>query len=166
MRRLAVVCGVLLLGACAARLDPSGRPPNGTAETTSPAARSSGRTDAGARFDQARSASRQAMAAGDFEIAEAHAFAAVSAAATLGEDDPRFALAHSELAALYVMAGRYDEAEGPARHAAERYEAILGPGHDDTLLAFENYAAVLRALGREAEADEVYERARAVRDLR
>jgi tetratricopeptide (TPR) repeat protein len=168
-----VALSLFVLSGCAARRTAEGglpaaadAGPAATPAAEAPASRTTGRTDPGARFDAERAAAARAMAEGRLAAAEAHALGAVTAAVSFGDDDPRRAVALRELAAFYVMQGRYEAAEGPARQAAELNWEILGPGHEDTLLALENYAAVLTALGRESEADEIYERARGLRDLR
>ncbi len=45
-------------------------------------------------------------------------------------------------------------------------EKALGPDHPNVAMSLENYAALLRATGRTAEADKMAARAKAIRDKR
>jgi Tfp pilus assembly protein PilF len=53
------------------------------------------------------------------------------------------------MAFLYQEQARYPEAEPLYRRALEIYEAALGPDHPSTIDCRNNYAAMLRKLGRE-----------------
>ena len=59
--------------------------------------------------------------------------------------------------------GRYAEAEPLYKRALAIREKVLGPEHPDTADSLKSYAALLRATGSTAEADEFEARAQAIR---
>lgn len=62
-------------------------------------------------------------------------------------------LSASERLAFYLWCvGQYDEAAEVARQTLDRYAALLGPDHSDTLNAKLTYALILKARGEFAEA--------------
>jgi hypothetical protein len=50
---------------------------------------------------------------------------------------------------------KYEEAEPLYERALDIHEKALGPEHPDTITVLENYAALLRKMSREDEADEL-----------
>ena len=69
----------------------------------------------------------------------------------------------NRLAALYYSQGKYNEAEPLYRRALSIWEKALGPEHPDVATVLENYALLLRKTNREAQAEELEARARAIR---
>ncbi len=67
--------------------------------------------------------------------------------------------------ALYAQ-GRYAEAEPLYRRSLEIREKALGPEHPNVATSLNIYAALLRATGRNAEADKMESRAKAIRGKR
>ena len=62
----------------------------------------------------------------------------------------------SDLAALYVSQGRYDEAEPLYREALQLSREVLGERHPDTLGIMNNLAALYQSQGRYGEAEPLY----------
>ena len=58
----------------------------------------------------------------------------------------------ADLAALLDGQGKYDEAEALYRRALSIFEKALGPKHPKVRTYRQNYAGLLRAIGRKAEA--------------
>jgi tetratricopeptide (TPR) repeat protein len=67
-------------------------------------------------------------------------------------DHPDTAQSLHNLALLYWVQGRYDEAEPLYQRAFAILEAALGPDHPSTIVCHNNYARLLRDLGREPKA--------------
>ena len=67
---------------------------------------------------------------------------------------------------LYEVQGRYAEAEPLYKRSLAIKEKALGPEHPNVAQGLENYAALLRAIGRTSEADKMEARAKAIRDKR
>ena len=67
------------------------------------------------------------------------------------------------LAALLPAQGQYAEAEPLYRRALEILEAGLGPDHPSVAMVLENLAGLLRHLGRGDEAEQLEERAAAIK---
>lgn len=61
--------------------------------------------------------------------------------------------------------GRLEEAEGFFRRSLELQEARIGPRHPRVAEVLDDYASLLREMGREGEAEELEDRARAIRGL-
>ncbi len=59
--------------------------------------------------------------------------------------------------------GRYAESEPFYKRALTIVEKALGPEHPNVATSLENYALLLRATGRTAEADKMEARAKAIR---
>jgi tetratricopeptide (TPR) repeat protein len=71
----------------------------------------------------------------------------------LGSDHPQVATSLNNLALLYSRSlGRYSEAERYFRRALSILERSCGANHPNTLACLASYTALLRHLGREAEA--------------
>ena len=68
--------------------------------------------------------------------------------------------------ARYQAQGKYAEAEPHYQRALAISEKALGPEHPNVARILENYADLLRKLDRNAEAEELEERARAIRAIR
>ncbi len=66
----------------------------------------------------------------------------------------------------YTTQGRYAEAEPLFKRAPAIWEKALGPDYPNVATSLENYAAVLRATRRTAEADKMEASAKAIRDKR
>jgi tetratricopeptide (TPR) repeat protein len=56
------------------------------------------------------------------------------------------------LALLYYAQGKYAAAEPLYQRALKIRQEALGPEHPSTIIVLNNYAALLRAMGREHEA--------------
>ncbi len=69
----------------------------------------------------------------------------------------------NNLALLYDTQGQYAQAEPLYLRALAILEKALGPEHPNVASGLENYADLLQKTGRTAEADELEERARAIR---
>ena len=83
-----------------------------------------------------------------------------------GEAHPDLAAPLDNLAVLYRGTGRYTEAEPLYRRALVIWEKILPADHRDLMVGLENYAGLLEALDRPAEAAELRARAEAIRHRR
>jgi tetratricopeptide (TPR) repeat protein len=70
----------------------------------------------------------------------------------LGPEHPEVATSLNNLALLYSVQGRYTEAGPLMIHALEVAERTLGPHHPQTNAFHRVYEAILREMGREAEA--------------
>ena len=66
---------------------------------------------------------------------------------------------------LYHDQGKYAEAEPLYQRSLTIVEKALGPEHPDVATTLDNYAALLRKTDRNAEADELEERTRAIRAI-
>ncbi len=69
----------------------------------------------------------------------------------------------SNLASLYNAQGRYGEAEPLHKRALAIMEKALGPEHPNVATSLENYAKLLRKTERDAEAEELEARGKAIR---
>ena len=72
---------------------------------------------------------------------------------TLGPEDPRVVTSLNNLAFLYQVQGRYEDAESPYEQALSIAMKVLGPGHPNTRNLVQNLSALLRAQGRGEEAE-------------
>jgi tetratricopeptide (TPR) repeat protein len=70
----------------------------------------------------------------------------------LGVEHPSTARSLNRLAHLYQDQGKYEQAEPLFVRALAVSEHILGPHHHQTGAIRRQYASLLRAMGREAEA--------------
>ena len=66
------------------------------------------------------------------------------------------------LAELFLAQGRWDEAESFSRESLLMREKVFGPDHPDVAESLLTHAAVLRGLGRNAEAGSMDESARRI----
>ncbi len=69
----------------------------------------------------------------------------------------------NNLAELYLLQGRYTEAEPLYKRSLAIWEKALGAEHPDVATSLENYSALLRETGRGSEAVKLETRARAIR---
>ena len=67
------------------------------------------------------------------------------------------------LAKLYEMQGKYGEAEPLQKRALSNFQRALGPEHPNVAASLENYAELLRKMGRDEEAEKMEARAKAIR---
>ncbi|MBI1929728.1 ATP-binding protein [Candidatus Poribacteria bacterium] len=100
-----------------------------------------------ARFDVAKSLLHQAAAIYEKRVLP---------------NDPRLAGVRSSLGELYWELGRYAEAEPFYQDALENQQ-FLDPDHPDMATDLENYASLLREMGRNAEAEGMEIRAKDIR---
>jgi tetratricopeptide (TPR) repeat protein len=100
---------------------------------------------------------------GDYIEAERRWTSALREAETFGPGDPRIAASLTNLAVSYSDQGRYAEAEPLYKRSLAIYEKALGSEHLGVVNGLENYAALLRATNRRAEAKELETRAKAIR---
>ncbi len=64
---------------------------------------------------------------------------------------------------LYDAQGRYGDAEPLLKRALAIWEKALGPEHPNVATSLENYAKLLRKTERDAEAEELEARGKAIR---
>jgi hypothetical protein len=69
----------------------------------------------------------------------------------------------SNLAELYVLKGRYGDAESLYIRCLDIGERALGAAHPDVVMTLQSYAGLLRKLHRKAEARKVEARVRELR---
>ena len=72
----------------------------------------------------------------------------------------------NNLARLYHAQGKYDQAEPLYKRALAIREKALRPDHPDVAAVLENYAALLKATNRPAEADKLQQRGDSIRKAR
>jgi tetratricopeptide (TPR) repeat protein len=94
--------------------------------------------------------------------AEAHFKLAIAEAEKLDPKDPKLPASLNNLANCLRMQGKYAEAETHYKRALEVKQKAVGPLHSDLIGIYENYAKMLRAAGREAEANKMDAHARAI----
>ena len=70
----------------------------------------------------------------------------------------------SNLANLYSKQGKYTEAEPLYNRSLAIYEKALGPEHPNVAATLGNYAKLLREMNRDAEAEKMEARAKAIRE--
>ena len=114
-------------------------------------------------WDRYMDAAGAAYEQGDYDEAEKQLLRALKEAENFGEQDPRLAASLNNLALLYYAQGQYAEAEPFYQRSLAIWEKALGPEHPDVATILENYADLLRELDRNREAEELEERARAIR---
>jgi len=88
---------------------------------------------------------------------------AVAEAEKSGSSDPRLATSLNNLGELYRVLGKYDQAEPLYKRALAINERPLGPDHPEMAGVLENYATLLAATNRQAEADKLQHRADVIR---
>jgi tetratricopeptide (TPR) repeat protein len=107
-------------------------------------------------------AGQQAMSSGKSADAEAQFRMALQEAEKIGPQDPKVALSATNLANCLRQQGKLAEAESFYKKAIEVKEKAFGPLHHELIGVLENYAKMLRAAGREKEADKIDFKARAI----
>ena len=110
-------------------------------------------------------AGMKAYQQGRYTDAETSWLAALEEAKQFGDEDVRLATSLNNLALLYNTQGQYGQAEPLYLRALAILEKALGPEHPNVASGLENYADLLRKTDRNAEADELEERARAIRAI-
>ncbi len=108
-------------------------------------------------------AGMKAYQQGRYTDAETSWLAALEEAKQFGDEDVRLATSLNNLALLYNTQGQYGQAEPLYLRALAILEKTLGPEHPNVASGLENYADLLRKTDRNAEADKLEERARAIR---
>ncbi len=78
-------------------------------------------------------------------------------------NDPHVAESLNNLAVLYLIQGKYAEAEPLHKRALAIREKALGPKHPHVSESLDNYADLLRKMNRESEAGKMEARAKAIR---
>lgn len=81
--------------------------------------------------------------------------AVVIANDTLPADHPFTGFSQATLAKVLMQSGRFEEAEGPARSAADILGAKMGPKNSHTLTAIHNLAYIAYHLGKPDEAEQL-----------
>ncbi len=104
----------------------------------------------------------EALEQGQYLEAEELLLAALKQAEKFGDQDTRLVTSLNNLANLYRAQGKHSEVEPLLQRALAIYEKTLGPEHPYVALGLENYAAFLREMDRNAEADKLEERAQAI----
>ncbi len=80
-----------------------------------------------------------------------------------GQDDPRLAASLNNLAGVYSIQDKITQAEPVYKKAVSVLESTYGRANANLVAILANYASLLRNAGRTAEADELDERAKAIR---
>ncbi|MBS1990934.1 MAG: tetratricopeptide repeat protein [Cyanobacteria bacterium SZAS LIN-2] len=106
----------------------------------------------------AMSQGKQADAEGQFRLAvkEAEDISAKD------PKDPKLAKSLNDLANCLRQQGKFPEAEEHYKRALEVKQKAVGPLHKDLIGIYDNYAKLLRATGREAEAKKMEQHAQAI----
>ncbi|GHO49823.1 hypothetical protein KSX_79860 [Ktedonospora formicarum] len=83
---------------------------------------------------------------------------------TLGPDDPLVAYTLYNLAEIFRMQGRYDEAQRHYQHGLRINEQCFGSEHTEVALILAGLANLYRDQGKSVEAEPLYQRALAIRE--
>ncbi|MBU6450642.1 MAG: tetratricopeptide repeat protein [Cyanobacteria bacterium REEB67] len=105
---------------------------------------------------------QNAMAQGKQADAEVQFRLAIKEAETMDAKDPKLANSLNNLANCLRHQGKFPEAEENYKRAIEVRQKALGPLHKDLIGIYDNYAKLLRATGREAEAKKMELHAQAI----
>jgi tetratricopeptide (TPR) repeat protein len=105
---------------------------------------------------------QQAMSSGKPVEAESAFRLALQEAEKAGPHDHKVALSAINLANCLRQQGKFPEAETFYKRAIEVKEKVFHPLHHELIGVLENYAKMLRAAGRTAEADKMDNKARAI----
>lgn len=100
----------------------------------------------------------------NYAEAEKQLSAALKKAEDFGPQDPRLAGTLNNLAEVYRAQGKYTEAEPLYQRAVVIAEKALGQNHSYVARVLANYAALLRKANRDADAEKMEARAKAIRD--
>jgi tetratricopeptide (TPR) repeat protein len=115
-----------------------------------------------AGWDGSTRAGLAARAAGRYAEAEDHLRAAVRLAEPAPGSGPRLARSLTNLADLYLVLHRYEEAEPLLQRALGVEERRVGGGHPAVAAILADYVVVLRELGRQAEVPALEARLQAI----
>ncbi len=107
-------------------------------------------------------AGQQAMSQGKQAEAEKHFLLALGEAEKMGEKDPKLATSLNNLANCLRAQGRHQDADPIYKRAIMAKEKSDGPFSEGLVSILENYATMLRACNREAEAEKHAKRARGI----
>jgi len=105
---------------------------------------------------------QQAMSSGKSADAEQAFRLALQEAEKIGAHDPKVAISCVNLANCLRQQGRFADAEVLYKQAIVVKERAFGPLHKELIPVLENYAKMLRAAGRSAEADKMDHKAKAI----
>ena len=107
-------------------------------------------------------AGQQALSAGKQQDAERHFQLALTEAEKEGPFCAKVATSLVNLANTYRQQGKYAEAEPLYQRAIVAKEKGVGPLHKEMIPIFENYAKMLKAAGRTAEAEKMEKKVLAI----
>jgi len=116
-------------------------------------------------WEEYNDAGLEAIEQARYAEAEELYLAALKEAESFGEQDTRLATTLNGLALLYTAYGLYAEAEPLYHRAVAIGEKALGPEHPYVATVLKNYADLLSKTDRNAEAERLEERARAIRAI-
>jgi tetratricopeptide (TPR) repeat protein len=105
---------------------------------------------------------QQAMTQGKMADAENSFKMALQEAEGFGVNDARLPQTLNNLANCYRQQGKFKDAEPLYQRALEIKTKQVGPLSGDLIPVMDNYAKMLRASGREQEADKLDQKARAI----
>ena len=105
---------------------------------------------------------QQAMSQGKMAEAENSFKMAIAEAEKLGPTDARLATSLNNLANCYRQQGKLSDAEPMYLRALEVKTKQAGPFSNDLIGIMDNYAKMLRAAGREKEAEKMEQKSRAI----
>jgi tetratricopeptide (TPR) repeat protein len=115
-------------------------------------------------WQQSYDAGREAYERADYNRAQQMFAAAARQAERFPDQDLRLARSLNNLAGAYAAQGKYAEAEPLYQRSLAILEKVRGPDHPDVATALSNYAALLQATKRSAEAAKLEARASAIRE--
>jgi tetratricopeptide (TPR) repeat protein len=107
-------------------------------------------------------AGQQAMSQGRAGEAEGHFKLALQEAEKLGPMDAKVATSLNNLANCLRQQSKYPEAEPLYQRALDIKKKTVGLLHPDLVIILDNYAKLMRASGREAEACKLEAQAQAI----
>jgi len=107
-------------------------------------------------------AGQQALSAGRPTEAENQFRMAITEAESMGPNEPKIAQSMSALANCLRQQGKFADAEPMYKKAVETMSRIKGPTCQELIPIYDNYAKMLRANSRPAEADKMEAKARAI----
>jgi len=105
---------------------------------------------------------QNAMSQGKQSDAEGQFRLAIKEAETMDPKDPKLPKSLNDLANCLRQQGKFPEAEEHYKRALEVKQKAVGPLHKDLISIYDNYAKLLRATGREAEAKKMEQHAQAI----
>ena len=117
----------------------------------------------GSPWETYMAAGDKAYHEGDYPEAVKEWVAAVKEAEGFGPQDPRLATSLNDLGEVYLLQGRYAEAEPLLKRALAIRENALGPEHPKVATSLNNLAEAYRYRERYAAAEPLHKRALAIR---